>query len=229
VKTIGLIGGMSWESTLEYYRIINEEVNRRLGGWHSAKIVLYSLDFDEIVRLQHERRWDVLGELLAEIAGKLEMAGADFILICTNTMHKVAEYVQRKIRIPLLNIIDCVANEAVKMGLKVVGLLGTRFTMEDGFYEKGLGRYGLDVVIPDEEDRKIVHDIIFKELCKGIILDSSRAKIIKVIERLKMKGAEGVILGCTELPLILKQGDVDVPLLDSTRIHALCAVDHALK
>ena len=227
MKTIGLLGGMSWESTLEYYRIINEEVAKRLNGLHSAKIILYSFDFDEIAELQIKNRWNELGEILAEKAKMLEKAGADFILICTNTMHKVADYVQRRISIPLLSIIDCVAEEIVKKGIERVGLLGTKFTMEDGFYEDGLRRYGLDVVIPDEEDRNEVHRIIFEELCRGIFKDSSKKKLIEIIEKLKMKGAEGVILGCTELPLLVKQADI--PIFDSTKIHAVYAVEFALR
>ncbi|ADB57241.1 aspartate/glutamate racemase family protein [Archaeoglobus profundus] len=227
MKTIGLLGGMSWESTLEYYKIINEEVAKRLNGLHSAKIILYSFDFSEIAELQSQNRWNELGEILAEKAKILENAGADFILICTNTMHKVADYVQSRINVPLLSIIDCVAREVVKRGIKRVGLLGTKFTMEDGFYEDGLRKYGLEVVIPDEEDRNEVHRIIFEELCRGIFKDSSKRKLIEIIERLKMKGAEGVILGCTELPLLVKHAEI--PIFDSTKIHAVYAVEFALK
>ena len=227
MKTIGLLGGMSWESTLEYYRIINEEVAKRLNGLHSAKIILYSFDFDEIAELQSQNRWNELGEILAEKAEMLERAGADFILICTNTMHKVADYVQSRINVPLLNIIDCVAEEVVKRGIKRVGLLGTKFTMEDGFYEDGLRRYGLEVIIPDDEDRNEIHRIIFEELCRGIFKEHSKRKLIEIIGRLKMKGAEGVILGCTELPLLVKEAEI--PIFDSTKIHAVYAVEFALK
>ncbi len=227
MKTIGLLGGMSWESTLEYYRIINEEVAKRLNGLHSAKIILYSFDFDEIAELQSQNRWNELGEILAEKAEMLERAGADFILICTNTMHKVADYVQSRINVPLLNIIDCVAEEVVKRGIKRVGLLGTKFTMEDGFYEDGLRRHGLDVIVPDDEDRNEIHRIIFEELCRGIFKEHSKRKLIEIIGRLKMKGAEGVILGCTELPLLVKEAEI--PIFDSTKIHAVYAVEFALK
>ncbi len=227
MKTIGLLGGMSWESTLEYYRIINEEVAKRLNGLHSAKIILYSFDFDEIAELQSQNRWNELGEILAEKAEMLERAGADLILICTNTMHKVADYVQSRINVPLLNIIDCVAEEVVKRGVRRVGLLGTKFTMEDGFYEDGLRRYGLEVIVPDDEDRNEIHRIIFEELCRGIFKEHSKRKLIEIIGRLKMKGAEGVILGCTELPLLVKEAEI--PIFDSTKIHAVYAVEFALK
>ncbi|WP_457549237.1 aspartate/glutamate racemase family protein [Archaeoglobus sp.] len=227
MRTIGLLGGMSWESTLEYYRIINEEVAKRLNGLHSAKIILYSFDFDEIAGLQSQNRWNELCEILAEKAEMLEKAGADCILICTNTMHKVADYVQSRINVPLLSIIDCVAREIVKRGIKRVGLLGTKFTMEDGFYKDGLRKYGLEVVVPDEKDRNEVHRIIFEELCRGIFKEPSRRKLIEIIEKLKMKGAEGVILGCTELPLLIKQSEI--PIFDSTKIHAVYAVEFALK
>ncbi|WP_457550351.1 aspartate/glutamate racemase family protein [Archaeoglobus sp.] len=227
MRTIGLLGGMSWESTLEYYRIINEEVTKRLNGLHSSKIILYSFDFDEIAELQSRNRWNELCEILAEKAEMLEKAGADCILICTNTMHKVADYVQSRINVPLLSIIDCVAREIVKRGIKRVGLLGTKFTMEDGFYKDGLRKYGLEVVVPDEKDRNEVHRIIFEELCRGIFKEPSRRKLIEIIEKLKMKGAEGVILGCTELPLLIKQSEI--PIFDSTKIHAVYAVEFALK
>lgn len=228
MKTIGLIGGMSWESTLEYYRVLNEEINKRLGGWHSAKMILYSVDFDEIVELQRRNEWEKLGDILADIAKKLEIAGADFVMICTNTMHKVANYVQERINVPLLSIIECVAKEIKKMNLKKVGLLGTRFTMEDNFYKDELKNYGIEVVIPEEHEREEIHRIIFKELCKGVINEASRRKLIEIIERLKIKGAEGVILGCTELRLLIRERDVDLPLFDSTKIHALYAVELAL-
>lgn len=228
MKTIGLIGGMSWESTIEYYRILNEEVNKRLGGWHSAKLILYSVDFDEIVNLQKRGEWRMMGDILADVAKRLERAGADFIVICTNTMHKVAEYVRSRIKIPLLSIIDCVANEIKKKGLKKVGLLGTKFTVEDDFYREGLRKHGIDVVIPKESEIRDIHKIIFDELCKGIFRDSSKYRLIEIIRNLEKRGAEGVILGCTELPLLIKEDDVDIPIFDSTKIHALYAVEMAL-
>ncbi len=229
MKTIGLIGGMSWESTLEYYRIINELVSKRLGGHHSAKIILYSVDFDEVVKLQHKGDWEKLGEMLAEIARRLEACGADLILICTNTMHKVADYVQKAINIPLLSIIDATAEEIKRTGLRKVGLLGTKFTMEDDFYRAGLERHGIQTVIPDEEDRNTVHRIIFDELCLGVFKESSKEELKKIVEKLKERGAEGVVLACTELPLLLSQEDCDIPIFDTTRIHAEYAVNFALR
>jgi len=229
MKTIGLIGGMSWESTLEYYRIINELVSKRLGGHHSAKIILYSVDFDEVVKLQHQGDWKKLGEMLAEIARRLEACGADLVLICTNTMHKVADYVQKAINIPLLSIIDATAEEIKRVGLKRVGLLGTKFTMEDDFYRAGLERHGIQTVIPDEEDRNTVHRVIFDELCLGVFKESSKEELKKIVKKLKEKGAEGVVLACTELPILLSQEDCDIPLFDTTRIHAEYAVNFALR
>jgi aspartate racemase len=229
MKTIGLIGGMSWESTLEYYRIINELVSKRLGGHHSAKIILYSVDFDEVVKLQHKGDWEKLGEMLAEIARRLETCGADLVLICTNTMHKVADYVQKAINIPLLSIIDATAEEIKRTGLRKVGLLGTKFTMEDDFYRAGLERHGIQTVIPDEEDRNTVHRIIFDELCLGVFKESSKEELKKIVEKLKEKGAGGVVLACTELPLLLSQEDCDIPIFDTTRIHAEYAVNFALR
>jgi len=229
MKTIGLIGGMSWESTIEYYRIINELVSKRLGGLNSGKILLYSVNFQEIADLQHENKWDELTEIMIDIAQKLEKAGADVVLICTNTMHKMADEVQKSINIPLLNIIDVTAEKIKEMGLKKVGLLGTKFTMEDDFYKGRLKRkHGIDVLIPDEEGRQIVHDVIYNELCKGIIKESSREKFKRIIADLASKGAEGVILGCTEIPLLIKQEDCDIPIFDTTMIHAEAAVNFAL-
>jgi aspartate racemase len=229
MKTIGLIGGMSWESTLEYYKIINELVSKKLGGHHSAKIILYSVDFDEVVKPQHQGDWVKLGEMLAEIARRLEACGADLVLICTNTMHKVADYVQKAINIPLLSIIDATAEKIKRAGLKRVGLLGTKFTMEDDFYRTGLERHGITTVIPDEEDRNTVHRIIFDELCLGVFKESSKEELKKIVKKLKEKGAEGVVLACTELPLLLSQEDCDIPLFDTTRIHAEYAVNFALQ
>ena len=230
MKVIGLIGGISWESSLEYYRIINKAVKERLGGFHSAKCILYSLDFDEVVRLQHEGKWHELARLMTNAAVKLEWAGAELLLICANTMHKVADHVQERVRIPLIHIIDVTAERILERGIKRVGLLGTRFTMEDGFYRKRMGeRFNIEVLLPDKDERELVHRIIYEELCQGVIRQSSKESIRKIIERLKLKGAEGIILGCTELPLLIKQGDVDIPVFDTTKIHAIAAVEHALK
>ncbi len=229
MKTIGLIGGMSWESTVEYYRIINEIVKDKLGGLHSAKILLYSVDFEEIAELQHEGRWKELAGIMAEIAKKLEGVGADLLLICTNTMHKMADDVQRQIGIPLLNIIDVTAERIKKLGLRKVGLLGTKFTMEDGFYKDRLAKkHGIEVIIPEEEERQVVHNIIYEELCLGVIKRSSKEEVRRIVGNLISKGAEGIVLGCTELPLLIKQEDCDVPLLDTTRIHAEAAVEYAV-
>lgn len=229
MKTIGLIGGMSWLSTAEYYRIINQEVNERLGGLHSAKIILYSVDFDSIEKMQSEGRWDDATNTMVECAKKLENAGADCVLICTNTMHKTAGDVQKNISIPLLSIIDATAERINEKGLKKVALLGTEYTMKEDFYKGRLSNeFGIEVIVPDEENITVVSDIIYNELCKGQINLSSKRKLIEIINDLSARGAEGVILGCTELPLIVKQEDVDIPLFDTTQIHAEYAVKYAL-
>jgi len=230
MKTIGLIGGMSWESSLEYYRIINEGVKRKLGGLHSAKILMYSVDFEEIEKVQHQGKWDEATKLMIEAAQRLEKGGVDFVVICSNTMHKMSGEVQKNIGIPLLHIGDATAEKIKEASFKKVGLLGTRFTMEEDFYKGRLiGRYGLEVVIPDEKGRQIVHDIIYKELCLGVIKPSSKEQFCEIIQNLVRDGAEGIILGCTEIPLLIKQEDVKVPLFDTTRIHAESIVEYALK
>ena len=229
MKTIGMIGGMSWESSLEYYRLVNEGIKTRLGGLHSAKVLMYSVDFDEIEVQQREGRWDDSARLLAEAARRLEAGGADFFLICTNTMHKVAPEVRAAVNIPLVHIADAAAGEISRLGLARVGLLGTRFTMEQDFMKGYLAdRHGLNVLTPDETARGLVHDIIYDELCLGRVLDESRQKLLGVIQDLKQQGAQGVILGCTELPLLVKASDTDLPLLDTTALHARMAVDTAL-
>jgi aspartate racemase len=229
MKTIGLIGGMSWESTVEYYRVINESVKAKLGGLHSARCVLFSVDFAEVAELQGQGRWPEAAQLLAEAAQSVERAGADVLLVCTNTMHKLADAIQARIRIPLLHIADVTAGEVKRAGLQRVGLLGTRFTMEDDFYRGRLAsRHGLQVVIPDSADRDAVHRIIYEELCLGDIRPESRTQMIAIIGRLAELGAEGIILGCTELGLLLGNGDSRVPIFDTTRIHALAAVEFAV-
>jgi len=229
MKVIGLLGGMSWESTADYYSIINQEVRKRLGGLHSAKIVMYSLDFGPVAGLQREGDWQGLTAMMAEGAGILERGGADFFLICTNTMHKVAEEVERVVDLPLLHIVDATGAEIRNRGISAVGLLGTRFTMEDGFYRERLSSgYGVEVIIPEEPGRRAVHDIIFDELCRGEVLDSSRERLTTVIEELRAGGAEGAVLGCTELPMLIRAGDSSLPIFDTTRIHAMGAVDLAL-
>lgn len=223
---IGLIGGMSWESTVEYYRIMNEVVKQKLGGWHSAEILLYSVDFEEIVRLQRKGDWDRLGKILGDIAVKLENAGAKAILICTNTMHKVADEVERRISIPLVNIIDVTAEALKKDRVKKAGLLGTKFTMEDGFYQERAKKHGIEIIVPErEEDRQAVHSIIFDELCLGIFREESKKRLEAIAEELRQRGAEGIILGCTELPLILKGEGY----YDTTKLHAEAAVNFLLQ
>lgn len=230
MKTIWLIGGMSWESSLEYYRIINEQIKEKLGGLHSAKSLMYSVDFDEIEKLQRQWNWKEATKMMIDAAIRLEKWGADFVVICTNTMHKMANNVQDSIEIPLLHIADATAERIKTVGLKKIGLLGTKFTMEEDFYKGRLiNNYNLEVVIPDSWDRQIVHDVIYNELCLGEINQSSKEQFIRIINRLVNNGAEAVILGCTEIPLLVHQSDVDVILFDTTRIHAESAVDLSLE
>ena len=229
MKVIGLIGGMSWESTVEYYRLINEMTAQRLGGLHSGRVVLYSVDFDEIERAQAEGRWDDAVAILSAAATALERAGADFLVICTNTMHKVADQVATSTELHLLRIGEVTGAAIARQGLKKVGLLGTRFTMEEGFYRDVLERFGLRVLVPPESDMDAVHRIIYQELCRGQIRESSRCVCVQVIERLVERGAEGIVLGCTELPLLIRPEDVGVPLFDTTRLHAEATVEMALE
>lgn len=229
MKTIGLIGGMSWESTVPYYRIVNETVRARLGGLHSARIVLYSVDFHEVEQLQHAGDWDQAGRLLARAARALEAAGADFLVLCTNTMHKVAAAIEAAAPIPLLHIADPTAAAVKVAGCAKVGLLGTRFTMEEDFYNERLRRnHGLDVLVPEREDRKLVHRVIYDELCLGKVLPDSRAQYRRIMTRLVERGAQAIILGCTEISLLVGDDDATVPLFDTTRIHAESAALHAL-
>ena len=230
MKTIGLIGGMTYLSTLEYYNNINKIVKDKLGGYHSAKCILYSVDFEEIEELQQLGQWDKLTEMMIRFAQKLERAGADFIIICTNTMHKMADEVQKSINIPILHIVDATAEKIKEMGLKKVGLLGTRFTMEGDFYKKKLKEnFNIDVIIPSEDDIGIVCNVIYYELSFGTIKQSSKEQFKRIIRDLVSKGADGVILGCTEIPLLIKQEDVKVPLFDTTTIHSISAAEFALK
>jgi aspartate racemase len=229
LKIIGLIGGMSWESTVPYYRQINETVKERLGGLHSAKIVLYSVDFHEVERLQHSGDWGAAGELMAGAARALESAGADFLVLCTNTMHKVAPAIEAAVRIPLLHIADPTAAEIRRAGISIVGLLGTRFTMEEEFYKDRLQqRHGLHVLVPNPQDREIVHRVIYEELCLGRISDESRAEYRRVMADLVSRGARAIILGCTEIALLVGASDSAAPLFDTTRIHARKAAERAL-
>ena len=229
MKTIGLLGGMSWESTLVYYRAINEGVRRRLGGLHSAKIAMYSVDFEPIEKLQHAGDWDGTARILVEAARGIQAAGADFLLICTNTMHKVAPEIESAIDIPLLHIADASAEILVSAGIGTVGLLGTAFTMEQDFYTGRLAsKYGLKVLIPGQQDREIIHKVIYAELCNGIIEDDSRREYLRIVDSLAAAGAQAVILGCTEIGLLLRQSDTPVRLLDTTALHAEKAVQLAL-
>ena len=228
MKLIGLIGGMSWESTQTYYRLINEGVKAELGGLHSAKLVLYSVDFAEIESLQHQGNWPATAEILMNAAQALERAGADFILICTNTMHKVAEQVQQAISIPLLHIADATARVLNNDKIKRVGLLGTRFTMEQTFYRERLEHQGIQAIIPNEVQRERVHAVIYNELCLGKINNESKQDYLEIVRSLKDQGAEGVILGCTEIGLLIQRSDTDVTIYDTTEIHAQEAVNVAL-
>ena len=229
MKTIGMIGGMSWESSIEYYRIINETVRAELGGLHSAKSIMVSVEFAEIEALQHQNRWDEAAEILIAAARSLESGGADFAIICTNTMHKLYDIVQQNVQIPLLHIADATAETIKAEGIQKIALLGTRFTMEEDFYKGRLvNNYGLDVIIPGSEDREIVHRVIYDELCAGIIKTDSKQQYKGIIQHLVQEGAEGIILGCTEIGLLVKQEDSPVLLFDTTEIHAQAAVKYAL-
>ncbi|HTV24363.1 MAG TPA: aspartate/glutamate racemase family protein [Polyangiaceae bacterium] len=229
MKTIGLIGGMSWESSSQYYRIINERVRRQCGGLHSAKSLMFSVDFDTIKGMQAEQRWGEAARELSEVAWNLENAGADFIVLCTNTMHKVADFISDHVQIPLLHITDPTIDAIKRAGVKKVGLLGTRFTMEEKFYKDRLKDAKLEVLVPDdEEDRKLVDRVIFEELCVGQVKAESYENYVRIMNELVKRGAEGIILGCTEIMLLVRENSVGVPLFDTTSLHAAAAVDYAL-
>ena len=223
MKTLGLLGGMSWESTVTYYQVINRRIAAELGGLHSARLVLYSLDFGELDIMQREDRWDDMAAQLCDAANALERAGAELLVICTNTMHKAAPQIEASSGIPLLHITDPTGEAIVAAGYKKVGLLGTRFTMEQDFYLGRLEGFGIDVLVPGESSRALVHDIIFSELCLGIVSESSRASMAGVVAELVEAGAEAVVLGCTEVGLLLRPSDVSVPLFDTTVLHAEAA------
>ncbi|MFT9846823.1 aspartate/glutamate racemase family protein [Aneurinibacillus sp. REN35] len=229
MKTIGLIGGMSWESSIEYYRLINQLVKQHLGGLHSAKSMMYSVDFEEIEQYQRTGKWEEATAMMTDIAVKLEGAGADFLVICTNTMHKMANEVQAAVAIPLLHIAEATADRIASQDITKIGLLGTKYTMEQDFYKGRLLNRGMEVLVPQEEDREAIHHIIYDELCKGTILPESKEKYKEIIGRLVAEGAEGIILGCTEITLLIKDGDSPVPLFDTTYIHAETAVELALR
>jgi aspartate racemase len=229
MKTIGLLGGMSWESTTLYYQLINQGVKKRLGGLHSAQIAMVSVDFHDVEELQVKNDWAAAGQLLAEAGRQVQAAGADFLVICTNTMHIVAPTIQAAINIPILHIADATARRINSRGIHSIGLLGTNFTMEEGFYKNRLrDAYGLDVLVPNQADRRIVHDIIYDELVLGQVKDSSRSEYLRIIRDLQQRGAQGVIEGCTEIVMLVQQQHTDVPLFDTTAIHAEAAVLQAL-
>ena len=229
MKTIGLIGGMSWESTVTYYKIINETVKEKLGGLHSAKCILYSIDFQEIEECQANGNWEKSGEILGEAANNLEKAGADFIVICTNTMHKVVNQIKEKISIPILHIAEMTAEKILEKGLKNIALLGTKYTMEQDFYKSKLIEKGINVIIPDKNDIEIINKVIYDELCLGTINSNSKKKFLEIVDKLRSKGAEGIILGCTEIGLLIKNEDTDVPLFDTAVIHAEEAAIYSIK
>ena len=229
LKTIGLIGGMSWESTVTYYKIINEIVKEKLGGLHSAKCILYSIDFQEIEECQANGNWEKSGEILGEAANNLEKAGADFIVICTNTMHKVINQIKEKISIPILHIAEMTAEKILEKGLKNIALLGTKYTMEQDFYKSKLIEKEINVIIPDKNDIEIINKVIYDELCLGIINSNSKKKFLEIVDKLRSKGAEGIILGCTEIGLLIKNEDTDVPLFDTAIIHAEQAAIYSIK
>ena len=229
LKTIGLIGGMSWESTVTYYKIINETVKEKLGRLHSDKCILYSVDFQEIEECQANGNWEKSGEILGEAAYNLEKAGADFIVICTNTMHKVVNQIKEKISIPILHIAEMTAEKILEKGLKNIALLGTKYTMEQDFYKSKLIEKGINVIIPDKNDIEIINEVIYDELCLGTINSNSKKKFLEIVDKLRSKGAEGIILGCTEIGLLIKNEDTDVPLFDTAIIHAEQAAIYSIK
>ena len=229
MRTIGLLGGMTSESSAEYYKLINNFVREELGGNHSAESVMVSVDFGEMEPLMEAGEWEKLKSEITKTARQIESGGADFLVICTNTIHKFADHIQNSLSIPLLNIIDATAEKIKERGFKTIGLLGTRFTMQEDFYKNRLlEKHGISSVIPNEVDRKTIHNVIMEELSIGVVNDSSRKKYLEIIKKLSEKGAEGVILGCTEIPLLVKSDDCNIPLFDTTTIHARAAVDHAL-
>ncbi|GGA24723.1 aspartate/glutamate racemase family protein [Dyella nitratireducens] len=228
MKTLGLIGGMSWESTVPYYRQINEAIKASLGGLHSAKLVLYSVDFDEIAKLQHAGDWDAAGRVLADAAVRLEGAGAEALVICANTMHKVAPAIEAAVRIPVLHVVDAVAEDIRAAGFHKVGLLGTRFTMEQPFYAERLASHGLETLIPQQADRELVHRVVYEELCLGKIVDTSRDAYRRIMADLVAQGAQAIILGCTEIAMLVSAQDAAVPLFDTTAIHARKAAEWML-
>jgi len=229
MKLLGLIGGMSWENTIEYYRILNKMIKSKLGGWNSAKIILYSVNFEEILSLENSDQWNKIADKISQICITLEKANCSAIIICSNTMHKIADQVQEKIKIPIINVIDETAKVIKERNIKTVGLLGTRFTMEGVFYiEKLKNKYNLSPIIPKESNRTYIHNAIYNQFAKGIFLDETKQIFLEIIESLKKRGANAIILGCTELPLLIKKEDVDIPLFDTLKIHLKSAIDFSL-
>lgn len=228
MKTIGLIGGMSWESTSLYYKSINEYISRKMGGLSSAECILYSVDFNKISSLQKSGDWKKCGEILGNIAKRLETAGADFIIICTNTMHKIVPEIKTYINIPIIHIAESACKRIEQAGIKNIGLLGTKYTMKEDFYKKTLNENGLNVIIPDDNDIEYINNVIFDELCCGEIRQQSKEKFIEIIEKLKSRGAEGIILACTEIVMLISQKDIDIKVFDTTAIHAETAAEYAL-
>jgi aspartate racemase len=230
MKTLGMIGGMSWESTIEYYRIINDMIKERLGGWSSAKLLLYSVNFEEILPLQNEEKWNEIANIMVDISKKLEVAGSSAILICSNTMHKIADKVEPHLNIPLIHVIDETAKEIKFNKVGRVGLLGTKFTMEGGFYvDRLIEKHNIKVLLPEQADRDYIHDAIYTELAQGQLKNSTKERFIKIIDHLSSKGAKGIILGCTEIPLLIKEKDVETNLFDTLRIHLKAAVNFLLE
>jgi aspartate racemase len=229
MKLLGLIGGMSWESTIEYYKVINQMVNEKLGDWNSAKILLYSVNFEEILPLQNTNQWDKIEGIISGISINLEKAGCAALVICSNTMHKVADKIQEKISIPLINVIDETAKEIKDKKIRNIGLMGTKFTMEEGFYINKLNKnYNLNTIIPADKERKYIHEAIYKQFAKGIFLEKTKQAFLKIIKNLKERGSEGIILGCTEIPLLIKQDDVEIPLFDTLNIQLKSAIEFCL-
>ena len=229
MKTIGLIGGMSWESTSLYYQIINEYIQHKKGGLYSAKCILYSVNFEEISSMQKTGQWQKCGEILGNIGKNLETAGADFIIICTNTMHKVVPDIQKYINIPIIHIAEATYNKIKESGIKNIGLLGTKYTMKEDFYKNILIDKGLNVIIPEDDEVEFINNVIFNELCKGDIKAESKRKFLEIVDRLKLRGAEGIILGCTEIVMLISQKDIDIKVFDTTQIHAETAAELSLK
>lgn len=230
MKTIGLIGGTSWESSIEYYRILNETVKGRLGGLHSAECLMYSVEFQEVAELMQAGDWDSVSVLMQRAAGILKNGGADFLVICSNTLHRHASEIEKNIGLPVHGIADATAREIQKKGIRKVGLLGTKYAMEGDYYKSTLlDKYGIETTIPEEKERELIDSIIFQELCLGIIKQASRDILIDIINKLQLKGVEGIILGCTEIPLLIKQKDVSLPVFDTLTIHAVTAAEMAIQ